>query len=272
MDEKRRSKYYKERAQTSQFVTLSGAVEITGLSAPTLRKFADEQKIASYKTPTGVRMFNKQCLLDMCSNTPGNAQQVYPVGNQKEHFLYARVSSHHQLDDLSRQIEYLQSSISPEEIGHFTVVRDVGSGVNFKRKGLQTILDACLQGTIGKLVIAHRDRLARFAFDLIEYLVENSGGELIVLDDSDQNKSCEQELAEDLLSIVHVFSCKQMGRRRYSKTTKETRVCSKDSDLPKCGTTESTPPLDAHVPVCVQQGSWSSEAQRNQVKQDGTTE
>lgn len=260
MDGKEKPKYYKRRAQTSQFISLAQAIELSGLSAPTLRKYADNQKIASYKTPTGVRMFNKQCLLDMCSNAPGNAQQEYPVGNQKEHFLYARVSSHHQVDDLSRQIEYLQSSISPEELGYFTVVRDVGSGINFKRKGLQTILDACLQGTIGKLVIAHRDRLSRFAFELFEYLVENAGGEIIVLDDSDQHKSAEQELAEDLLSIVHVFSCKQMGKRRYSKTPKQSGVRTEDTDIPDCATTKSPDTLDAYVSVCVQQGSRSSQA------------
>jgi predicted site-specific integrase-resolvase len=75
-------------------------------------------------------------------------------------------------------------------------------------------LDACLQGLIGEIVIAHRDRLSRFGFDLIELLVSKSGGKIIVLDDQ-HNKSTEQELAEDLLSIVHIYSYRQMGKRSY---------------------------------------------------------
>jgi hypothetical protein len=72
-----------------------------------------------------------------------------------------------------------------------------------------------MQGTIGELVVAHRDRLCRFGFELIEYIVEKSGGKITVLE-HDSNKSSEQELAEDLLSIVHVFSCRQMGKRTYT--------------------------------------------------------
>jgi predicted site-specific integrase-resolvase len=76
-------------------------------------------------------------------------------------------------------------------------------------------LDSCLQGTIGEVIIAHRDRLSRFGFDLINLLVDKSGGKITVLDD-EKDKSSEQELAEDLLSIIHIFSCRQMGKRAYT--------------------------------------------------------
>lgn len=74
-----------------------------------------------------------------------------------------------------------------------------------------------MQGNIGTVVVAHRDRLCRFGFELIEQVVQLGGGRIIVDDDSDQHKSSEQELAEDLLSIVHIYSCRQMGKRRYTK-------------------------------------------------------
>jgi predicted site-specific integrase-resolvase len=90
----------------------------------------------------------------------------------------------------------------------------VASGINFKRKGLQTLLDACLSKTIGEIIVAHKDRLCRFGFDLIKLIVTKSGGTITVINDS-ENKSSEQELSEDLLSIIHIYSCKQMGKRSY---------------------------------------------------------
>jgi predicted site-specific integrase-resolvase len=139
------------------------------------------------------------------------------------------------MDDLVRQINYVQSR-NPEYTTYRTL-SDIGSGINFTRKGLQTILDTCLQGTIGEVVVAHRDRLSRFGFDLIKCFIIKAGGKLTVLDD-DGNKSTEQELAEDLLSIIHIYSCKQMGKRSY-KTKK-----SKNSIEAKSNTEENIERMD----------------------------
>jgi predicted site-specific integrase-resolvase len=119
------------------------------------------------------------------------------------------------MDDLSRQIGYLRH-YTPE-YDSFTTLEDIGSGINFKRKGIQALLDRCLSGRIGTVVVAHRDRLSRFGFDLIKSIIEKAGGKIIVIDDT-QGKSSEQELAEDLMSIVHIYSCRQMGKRSYSFT------------------------------------------------------
>ena len=100
------------------------------------------------------------------------------------------------------------------EYSSYTTISDIASGINFKRKGLQTILDSCIQGVIGEVVIAHRDRLSRFGFDLVKIIIEKAGGTITILDD-EENKSSEQELAEDLLSIIHIYSCRQMGKRNY---------------------------------------------------------
>ena len=119
-----------------------------------------------------------------------------------------------QSDDLGRQVEYLKGR--KPEYNSFVCLEDIGSGINFKRKGLQRILDSCIQGTIGEVVIAHRDRLSRFGFELIKLFVETAGGTITVIDD-EQHKSSEQELSEDLMSIVQIYSCRSMGKRRYSK-------------------------------------------------------
>jgi len=196
-----------------KFITIAEASKYCGIGPQTLRKMADEKKIRSYKTPGGQRKFDKQSLQEMCNPDFSNQEKS---NIQKKNFLYTRVSSKKQMDDLSRQVEYVKR---PEYDGYI-LIQDVGSGINFKRKGLQTILDACLQKTIGEVVVAHRDRLSRFGFDLIESLVTKAGGKITLLD-VPENKSSEQELADDLLSIIHIFSCRQMGKRSYKKTETE---------------------------------------------------
>jgi predicted site-specific integrase-resolvase len=197
------------------FISIGKASVITGLTSQTLRKLCDTQKITCYKTPSGQRKFNKLSLETFCnpiSNSTIVIQDSKIQKIQKQNYIYTRVSSKKQMDDLLRQVTYVKSR--REEYSSYISLSDIGSGINFKRKGLSTILDACLQGLIGEIVIAHRDRLSRFGFDLIELLVSKSGGKIIVLDDQ-HNKSTEQELAEDLLSIVHIYSCRQMGKRSY---------------------------------------------------------
>jgi predicted site-specific integrase-resolvase len=94
-------------------------------------------------------------------------------------------------------------------------VKDIGSGLNFKRKGLKTILERAMSGTNITLVVAHRDRLARFGIDLIRQVIEQNGGKLVVFDET--LLSPEQELTNDLLNIVHVFSARMHGLRSYKK-------------------------------------------------------
>ncbi len=191
------------------FVSIRDAVKLTGLCQQTLRKFADENKIKTYKTLSGQRKFDKRSLQEMCNTISFVPKKK---DNTKQNYIYTRVSSKKQMDDLSRQIEFIRNHNT--EYNTYTIISDVGSGINFKREGLSTILDSCMQKNIGNIIIAHRDRLSRFGFDLINIIVQKSGGKIIVIDD-EKNKSTEQELSEDLLSIIHIYSCRQMGRRKY---------------------------------------------------------
>ena len=199
-----------DKKENAKYITISQASELSGLHQNTLRRLGDEQTIQCYKTPGGQRRFNKLDLEKMCTSFSINKEST------KTNFIYTRVSSKKQLDDLSRQIIYIRSKDS--KYTSYISLSDIGSGINFKRKGLQTILDSCLQGTIGEVVIAHKDRLSRFGFELIKCFITKAGGSITVLDD-DGHKSTEQELAEDLLSIVHIYSCKQMGKRSYKSNT-----------------------------------------------------
>ena len=122
------------------------------------------------------------------------------------------MSSRNQLDDLHREIEFFNRP----EYSNYISLQDVASGLNFKRKGLCTILESAIRGTIGEVVVAHKDRLCRFGFELIEFIVSKGGGKITIIG-NESIKSDQEELTEDLLSIVHIFSCRQMGKRKYKR-------------------------------------------------------
>ncbi len=181
-------------------VPLRKAVQQLGLHPNTLRKYADEGKIKTIKNEAGQRLFDVQSYVNGATRT--------------SLICYCRVSSAKQRDDLNRQVVYMQSLYPEAE-----VIRDVGSGINFKRRGLRSLLDRLLRGDQLTLIVAHRDRLARFGFELIQYMVEQNGGQVVVLDATVY--SPESELAQDLLSILHVFSCRMHGLRKYRQKIKE---------------------------------------------------
>ena len=212
----------------SDYITTQEARRILDVTTQTLRKWDSEGKIRTLRTPSNQRRYHKQDIYDIVGR---NSDSI-----KKEQVVYARVSSKKQMDDLTRQVNFLQSKF-PNHV----VVTDVGSGINWKRKGIETILERALLGTIDEVVVAHKDRLCRFAFGLFERLFQMCKVRLIVLN-VDDNKSTEQELAEDLLSIVHIYSCRNMGRRRYKSqktpsipdrySTKETETVDGDNS---CG-------------------------------------
>lgn len=196
---------------SKRFVKIREASLLTGIECQTLRKMADNGTIASFKTPSGQRRISKEAIEKFCSNGVCNNESKKET-MVKKNYIYARVSSKKQVDDLNKQIEFLKR----EQYASYDIISDVCSGLNFRRKGLTKILEACLQGSIGEIVIAYKDRLARFGYELIEQMVNMSGGKITVLEDKE--KTYEEEFTEDLLSIVHIFSCRQMGRRKYKKT------------------------------------------------------
>jgi putative resolvase len=194
------------------YIGTQDACELYKVSVSTLRKWDREGKIDTFRTPGKQRRYSTQ----LFTKTTNNTQPVTKVSNsiitdvQKQKICYCRVSSPHQKNDLQRQKEYLQSRY-PD----YRIIQDIGSGINWKRGGLKTILELAMQKKLDTVVVAYKDRLCRFAFELVQWILESNNVKLVVLDES--VCSTEQELAEDLLSIIHVFSCRQMGKRRYKK-------------------------------------------------------
>jgi predicted site-specific integrase-resolvase len=176
------------------------ASKLLGLSPNTLRKYADSGEIKIIRTNSGQRLYDIESFI---------GQQT-----KSETICYCRVSSYKQKDDLERQVIYMQ-----QRYPQASITKDIGSGINFKRKGLNTILEKLLSGSKLTLIVAYRDRLARFGTELIEYLVKQNGGQFVVLNQI--NYSPQEELTQDLLSILHVFSCRMHGLRKYSNKIKE---------------------------------------------------
>lgn len=165
----------------------------------TLRRWAESGKVQFRWSPGGIRLYQ----------LPDGDRSGGEAVEEAKGVVYARVSSAKQKDDLQRQAGYLQSKFP----GH-RLVTDIGSGINWKRKGLLSLLDAANKGDLREVVVATRDRLCRFAFDLLEHIFTQRGVRLVVLDSADM--SPEQELSDDLLSIVQIFCCRRNGKRRYS--------------------------------------------------------
>ncbi|MBW4667663.1 MAG: IS607 family transposase [Cyanomargarita calcarea GSE-NOS-MK-12-04C] len=195
---------------TINYVPPRVAATRLGVSTKTLERWLAEGKIEGIFTQGGQRRYNLDSIIPVRSGNPTDERAT---------LLYARVSSRSQKSDLEQQVKFLKSRYPDAEI-----ITDIGSGLNFKRKGLQSLLDRVLTNSCKLVVIAHKDRLCRFGFDLIAWLCTRMQTEILVLDL--HYLSPEREMVEDILAIVHVFSCRLYGLRKYKKQIVE------DSELP----------------------------------------
>jgi len=133
----------------------------------------------------------------------------------RKKICYCRVSSIGQKEDLERQVNYMK-----EHYPTYEIIKDIGSGLNFKRKGLNKIIKEAISGEIEEIVVAYKDRLSRFGYDLIELLVvEYSKGKITVLNKREINS--QEEIMEDLMQIMNVYVAKINGSRKYSKNIKK---------------------------------------------------
>ena len=188
-----------------KYVKPKEASRIIGVNLDTLRRMAGRNEINHIRTDTGRYLF------DVSSFTKRSNDEV----SERKKICYARVSSRGQKSDLQNQISLLKTKYPDSEI-----IFDYGSGLNFHRKGLQKIMDLAHKGELQEVVVTYKDRLCRFGFELIEYILETqSNAKIMVL--SNNGTSKESELATDLLSIITVFSARMHGLRKYKSQIKE---------------------------------------------------
>ena len=149
--------------------------------------------------------------------------------NKRSGIIYARVSSSNQKEagDLQRQVEDLQNSYP----GYY-VIKDVGSGLNFKRSGLQDLLERVHKGTVSEVVVRHKDRLCRYGLELLEFIFKKAGTKLVVLS-QEQEATSTKELADDLLAITTVFVARHNGQRSAENRRKrKADGCQKGESVP----------------------------------------
>lgn len=214
---------------TTKYLSPGKITKQFDISSGTLRKWALDGKIKFLRPNDSRRIYNAEDVAKI-------------IGAESEHskkkvVLYARVSSAHQKEDLERQIQVLQQAYPDAE----ETIKDVGSGLNWNRRGFSSLLEQVHRGDVQTVVVTYKDRLCRFAFELVEWIFKKAAVKLVVLhDDGDSKEDPTKELAEDLLAITTVFVARHNGlrareykkdrdRKESKERTNETGKTSKDN-------------------------------------------
>ena len=203
-----------------EFVSGLKASEILGVHQRTLYLWDKKKLIDTIRTPGGKRLYNVKKYLESLTKNTSNVNFVNnPIVNSrminKNNYIYARVSSQGQKEDLERQIKLL-SNLYP----NYKIITDIGSGMNLNRKGLRKIIDEAINNNINEIVIAYKDRLCRFGYELIEDIIKKySNGKITIIEDK-KKKEIKEEIVDDVLQIMNIFVAKINGMRKYEKNKK----------------------------------------------------
>ena len=186
----------------NRFVKVGEAAIILGVTVQTLRRWEKTgQLLPDKRTVGGTRYYDIDRLLGVSSKESTIT------------FAYARVSSHDQKEDLQRQKQVL-SMYCASHGWNYEIISDLGSGMNYKKRGLKNLLDAILGRKIKRLVLTHKDRLLRFGAELIFTLCEIHHVEVVIINQG-EDLSFEEDLAKDVLEIITVFSARLYGARSH---------------------------------------------------------
>ena len=190
-------KYYSSKTVT----------KILGVTAQTLRNWDKVGKLKpAYIKSNGYRYYSEDSILSYTQERK-TKKDLNVIG-------YARVSSKKQIDDLERQVNNLKLYLD-NKYKSYDIITDIGSGINYTKKGLLSLIDKINKKEVDVIVVLYKDRLLRFGFELIEYFAKVNNVKIEVLDKT--NKTQDEELVEDLIQIITAFSCKIQGKGK-SKT------------------------------------------------------
>ena len=203
-----------------KYYSSKDVTKILGVTAQTLRNWDKEGKLKpSYTKSNGYRYYSEDVILSYTQERK-TKKDINVV-------LYARVSSKKQQDDLERQISNLKE-YAKDKYEKYDVISDIGSGINYEKPGLKRLIEMINKKQVDIIVVLYKDRLLRFGFELVEYFAKLNNVKIEVIDKIDKNQ--DQELVEDLVQIITVFSCKLQGKRKkktkelLQKTIDETKV------------------------------------------------
>lgn len=194
----------------SKIYTIGQFAKRVNISTATLRRWDKNKKLIAKRHKSGHRYYDESDVRNLLNITPLEERQV---------IVYCRVSSYGQKEDLDSQVKAMDAYCAAKGISVDNLIKEVGGGMNFKRKHFLTLMDDVTNGKVSHLIVAHKDRLARFGFDYFAHLCEVNGCQLTVV--NQESLSPEKEMVDDLMSIIHTFSCRLYGLRRYKKQIKK---------------------------------------------------
>lgn len=179
--------------------------ERLGITVRTLQKWDRQGILKAQRTPTNRRYYTEEQYLEYIGKPL--------AGEKRENVAYARVSTYAQKDDLKNQMEFIRQYANAKGVILDAFITDIGSGLNYSRKNWNKLLQAVMQNKIDRIYITYKDRFIRFGYDWFANLCKMHGTEIVVL--NNETTSPTKELIDDLVSIIHVFSCRLYGLRKY---------------------------------------------------------
>ena len=186
--------------------------EMIGVSVKTLQRWDKDKKLIAFRSPTNRRYYTHSQYVEYMGKT-------IQEKDKRKTIIYTRVSSSGQKDDLNNQVEFLKQFANARGLIVDEVFEDIGSGLNYNRKKWNKLLEDCMLGLIKTIIVAHKDRFIRFGYDWFEKFLKSNGVEIIVV--NNETLSPQEEMIQDLISIIHVFSCRIYGLRKYKNQLKE---------------------------------------------------
>lgn len=204
-----------------RLISISEAAEILGVSTGTLRRWDREDKLMPVaRTEGNHRRYDLSAILVKAGKA--SAQQTQTAGLT---LCYARVSSHDQKKDLQTQADLLRSHCECQgwhagNAGRVEVITDLGSGLNYRKRGLKRLLRLLLSGRVSRIVLTYKDRLLRFGSELIFGICQHMSVEVVLLQPVAVEQTREQELCADVIELMTVFSARLYGSRSHKNRRK----------------------------------------------------
>lgn len=175
-----------------------------GVTVRTLQIWDNNGTLKAYRTPTNRRYYTEEQYLEYIGKSTSNI---------RKNVAYARVSTHGQKDDLKNQIDFIRQYANAKGIILDEIITDIGSGLNYNRKKWNQLLEDVMCNNVDTIFITYKDRFIRFGYDWFERLCKMHNTEIVVLNNVET--SPEKEMIDDVISIIHVFSCRLYGLRKY---------------------------------------------------------
>lgn len=205
--------------------------DMIGISVKTLQRQDNDGKLKAFRTPSNRRYYTHHQYVSYIG-------KIIADKDSRKTILYTRVSSSGQKDDLKNQVTFLKEYANAKGIIVDEIFEDIGSGLNYNRKKWNKLLEDCMLGLVNTIIVAHKDRFIRFGYEWFERFLKSNGVEIIAV--NNETLSPQEEMVQDLINIIHVFSCRIYGLRKYKKKIEEDELVTSIQNRNKSNRTTKT--------------------------------